>query len=271
MKTIRFIAYILLVCFFAMCFSSCGSDDTLVLNSKYFDELEAKEVDIQWLKNKYISNETYCYNGPIFAINEIDGQLYLEEQKEEYVHYCGLGDFSFAGFDNGEFGGGVMNIQYNSHGEIESGKVLAQDNCLGFLKPKEWCETEDGKGYWTESFRECYVFTGLSHMATDEGKIYKITLSGSEYTFEEFADLGSAPNAFAEDDGNLIVATEKSLVSVDINGKITELFHSEYWEYLHINSITVLDGCYYFGTASGILKFVGETKQTVWYPYYNFD
>ncbi len=271
MNTRHFAAIILVFCFFAVCFSSCGNNEALVLNSKYFQELEAKEIDLQWLKNRHISGETDCYNGPDFVINEIDGELCLEERDEEFVHYCALGDLTFVGFDKGEFGGGVMNVEYNAYGEIVSSNILSQDNCLGFLMPMEWYEPEGVEGYWSQSLKECYVFTGIAHMTTDEGKIYKIARSGEDYTFEEFADLGSAPNAFAEDEGKLIVATNKSLVSVDADGNITELFRSDYWKELYINSMVVLDGCYYFGTSSGILKFVRETKQALWYPYYNKD
>jgi len=272
MKTRRFAAIILVFCFFGVCFSSCvRGEDVLVLNSKYFQELEAKEIDLQWLKNRHISGETNCYNGPDFVIDEIHGELYLEEREEEFVHYCALADLTFVGFDKGEFGGGAMNVEYNADGEIVSSKVLSQENCLGFLKLREWREPEGVEGYWDESSKECYVFTGIAHMTTDEGRIYKISRSGEDYTFEEFADHGSAPNAFAEDDGELIVATNKSLVSVDADGNITQLFQSDYWKHLYINSMVVLDGCYYFGTSSGILKFVRETKQALWYPYYNKD
>lgn len=271
MKKVRLIACFLLIC---VCFGalySCKSKDTLTLNSKYFNELEAKEVDPVWLRNWMYSSQTNCYNGPLFTLNEIQGELYLEKREEKSTHRVCLSGYYFVGIDNGEFGGGVAFLDYYS-GEELSVKVLSEENCCGFLQPKAFVEYADGDGgYWSKDPESCYVFTGLAHMLIDRGKIYKLSLTEDGYSFDEFADLGSQPNAFVMDGDNIIVATTKALLSVDPEGNITELYAPDYWTYFWINSMVKKDGCYYMGSSSGILKFIPETKEAVWYPYYNTE
>lgn len=260
MKT-RFVVYVLVICAFAALLSSCGNDDgnndTLVLNSKYFNKLkaEAKEPDVQWLQNHYLTGEDDCYNGPALEINDVQGELCLQEYKQESVHHINLAHYNFIGTDAGEFGGGIICAKYDGQSNDESPELVLSENCLGFLG-------------LDADVPACYAFTGIAHMGIDRGGIYKIELLDDGYAINKLVDLGSEPLAFAMDGQNIIVATKKSLVSVDETGKITELFVSDYWEALHVNSMLNYDEYYYFGTSSGILKFVKESKTVVWYPYH---
>lgn len=73
------------------------------------------------------------------------------------------------------------------------------------------------------------------------------------------------------DNGNIIVATNKALLSVDPTGNITTLFSADYWWDLGITSMVKLGESYYIGTFSGILEYRIADKNIVWYPYYNED
>lgn len=261
----RFALYVVVICLLAVSFSSCGNDD-LELNSEYFTELEAEKVDVQWLKNRFLSGETYCYNGPAFELDLVQGELCLKKFEADGSHLCNLSYYYFIGVDNGEFGGGIMCAKYGELGENASLEYVSRENCRGFLRPYVVSD-----GLEVESLTECYAFAGVTHMGIDEGMIYKSTVSETGYTFDEFAKLDSCPDAFVMDGDDMIVATRKSLVSVDEDGNVTELFDAEYWEDLHINSIVIADGCYYLGASSGILKYVIETNDAVWYPYYNVE
>ncbi|MBE6684007.1 MAG: hypothetical protein E7595_07705 [Ruminococcaceae bacterium] len=270
MKKYLFTSF-LAFCLCLMFLCSCQTNDVLLLNSGLFSELESAEIDAERLKNRWISGETNCYNGPAFELNERDGEIYLEEYSESYSYVCNLNMRYLVGIDCGEFDGWVSVIEYDSNRNEEAkNERLLNENCRGFLKEKVQAEYK-GKSYWTDNNDKAYIFTGLAHLTIDKGKIYKFENKKDGYSCELFADLGSSPDAFLLDNGNIIVATNKALLSVDPAGNITTLFSADYWRDLGITSMVKLGESYYIGTFSGILEYRIADKSIVWYPYYNED
>ncbi len=283
MKKMRIISLILVVCSLALTLSACNSD-TITVNSKIFEELEAKEVDIQWLKNHFIAGDVEnAYNGPTFSLNERDGVIYLEEWEEEFSHVCNMNYGYLVGIDRGEFGSWVSwctdALNEDKTVIVSNVERLFDENCVGFLNPKIKEEDEEGI-YWLDNINVAYIFTYCVNPDDSEilykGKIYKLEVTeDGGYKCELFAEFDTAPMAMLIDatveEENIIVATEQALLSVDQSGKVTELFTSDYWEYLYPTSIVKVDNAYYVGTSSGILKYNIDTDDAVWYPYYDIE
>lgn len=274
MKKMRVVSLVLAVCSLALALSSCGSD-TLTVNSKNFETLEAKEVDIQWLENRFISGETDCYNGPIFLLNERDGVIYLEERdKESFSHSARTNHHYLIGADHGEWGGWVSlyitELNEDKTKDVAREIRLIDDTCLGFLHDKIWHECEECSR-WYDDLDVVYIFTGS--LMLDEGMIYKFSNKGYEdYECKPFVELDSNPNAFMMDERNIVVATNtEGLLTIDPDGNVTELFNADYWSELYPTSIVKVDNAYYIGTYSGILKYNIDTDDAVWYPYYNIE
>ncbi len=283
MKKMRIISLILVVCSLALTLSACNSD-TITVNSKIFEELEAKEVDIQWLKNHFIAGDVEnAYNGPTFSLNERDGVIYLEEWEEEFSHVCNMNYGYLVGIDRGEFGSWVSwctdALNEDKTGIVTTTERLFDENCVGFLNPKIKEEDEEGI-YWLDNINVAYIFTYCVNPEDSEilykGKIYKLEITEDcGYKCELFAEFDTEPMAMMIDatveEENIIVATEKALLSVDQSGKVTELYTADYWGYLRPNSIIKLENSYYIGASSGILKYNIDTDDAVWYPYYDIE
>lgn len=277
MKKMRVVSLVLAVCSLALALSSCGSD-TLTVNSKNFETLEAAEISLRCFEGPNIWDTVEVYDGTRFAIKERDGVIYLEEWEEKFSHWAHSYYRYLVGVDMGEFDGWVL-MCYDTLNEDKT-DILTQDkriiteNCLGFLNDMYQYEYE-GELYWTADYNVVYIFTGLAHLGSDCGAIYKFSATGKEfddYECELFADLGSCPNAFMMDGRNIVVATHtKGLLTIDPDGNVTELFTADYWSHLIPNSIVKLDNSYYVGTAYGILKYNIDTDDVVWYPYYNIE
>lgn len=111
------------------------------------------------------------------------------------------------GFDGGEFGGGLW--WFNNDGD-ENRKLLS-DNVHTIL------QTSHG----------VFVLVGLLHLSLDEGKIYQFTETAEEVRVTLFATLDGSPEASTVDpDGQIIVATEKTVESIDHSGKVSKLYAS---------------------------------------------
>lgn len=283
MKKMRVVSLVLAVCSLALALSSCGGD-TLTVNSKNFESLEAKEVDVQWLKNCLVAGDVEnAYNGPVFLLNERDGVIYLKEWEEEFSHVCNMNYGYLVGIDRGEFGSWVSwctdALNEDKTSIVSTVERLFDENCVGFLNPKIKEEDEEGI-YWLDNNNVAYIFTYCVNPDVSEilykGKIYKLEITeDGGYKYELFAEFDTAPEAMMIDatvEGeNIIVVTEKALLSVDQNGKVTELYTADYWEYLRPNSIVKLENSYYIGASSGILKYNIDTDDAVWYPYYDIE
>ncbi|MBQ8896228.1 MAG: hypothetical protein IKM32_05485 [Clostridia bacterium] len=285
MKYNRFIAFLLFACICITVLCSCGKKDTLSLNSTLFTELEAQEVDIEWLDN-YWHNDGTGYSGTQFKIVERDGNIFLEETEYHKAYYyvktfsCVVGykylvavdyykgDYWIAAYDNG-----------TSYIEGATSERLLEMRCTGILPGQKYTSYDDVNYKWYRDYDVAYLFVReheYKDLPTledyDKGYIYRYRMiNEDEYKLEKFAELDYVGTAFMMDEDDIIVATEGGLYSVDPTGEVTQLFTSEYWCHLGFSSIVKIDNAYYLGTHAGILKYDLDTKQDVWYPYYNIE
>lgn len=276
MKKTRIVSCILMLCLITLTLLSCNNKDTLEVNSKNFESLEAAGISLRCFEGPNIWDTVEVYDGTIFAIKERDGVIYLEEWEEEFSHTGNMNYHYLVGVDMGEFDGWVSVVDYGSnYFEDAEEKRIINENCVGILNAKIRDEI-DGEVRWWNDLDKCYIFTSFTKIDPDEdfyvGKIYKLwNTEDGDYEFETFVELDANPCAMMNDEDNLIVATRKSLLFIDPNGNVNELFTADYWVHLMPNSIVKLDNSYYVGTAYGILKYNIDTDDVVWYPYYDIE
>jgi hypothetical protein len=111
------------------------------------------------------------------------------------------------GFDAGEFGGGLW--WFNSDGTVV--RKLSPLNVHSIL------ETPSGT----------FVLSGLAHLSLDNGEINQFTETEDDVTLKYVADLGGSPEASIVDpDGQIVVATMRSVLRVDYAGKVHKLYNS---------------------------------------------
>ena len=114
-----------------------------------------------------------------------------------------------AGFDAGEFGGGLWWFSRDGSQNIE----LLSENVHAIYQIKT----------------SILILTGLSHMGLNFGRIYKFNDDTVDKpTVTSVAILGGAPEASAVDSGgnNMVIATPDRVLRVDINGKVNEMYKS---------------------------------------------
>ncbi len=112
-----------------------------------------------------------------------------------------------AGFDAGEFGGGLWWFSHDGSQTIE----LLSENVHAIHQIKS----------------TILILTGLNHMGLNYGHVYKFNDTPDKAIVTSVADLGGSPEASTVDSGgNIIVATPDSVLRVDKEGKINEMYQS---------------------------------------------
>jgi hypothetical protein len=112
------------------------------------------------------------------------------------------------GADAGEFGGGLW---WFSRDGGETRKLLAEN-------VKAIYNTPSG----------ILVLTGLAHLSLDDGGIYTFSETQDEVKIKWLVRIGRSPEASSLDrDGNVLIATTRSVLRVTSNGKITTLYEPE--------------------------------------------
>jgi hypothetical protein len=111
------------------------------------------------------------------------------------------------GFDAGEFGGGLW--WFNNDGSVVR-KLLPQ-NVHSIL------ETPGGT----------FVLAGLAHLSLDDGEIDQFIETEDQVTLKYVANLGGSPETSTVDpDGQIVVATMRSVLRIDYAGKVHKLYSS---------------------------------------------
>jgi hypothetical protein len=111
------------------------------------------------------------------------------------------------GFDAGEFGGGLW--WFNNDGTVM--RKLLPLNVHSIL------ETPGGT----------FVLAGLAHLSLDNGEIDQFIETEDQVTLKYVANLGGSPEASTADpDGQIVVATMRSVLRVDYAGKVHKLYNS---------------------------------------------
>jgi hypothetical protein len=135
-------------------------------------------------------------------------------------HVKRVSDGWLVGFNNGEFGGGLLwfSVDGLKH------KELARDNVVGFA----------------DSSLGVLVLVGLAHLGMDHGKVLQVGEGNEgERQVKVIADLNECPYTFATETPNsVLVVTTKRLVRVLTTGKIEELLSTNY-THLYPNSMTL--------------------------------
>ncbi len=129
-----------------------------------------------------------------------------------------VGNGMLVGWNQGEFGGGVVFIPASGIAD-----TLVRDNLRAFVP----------------SAPGVRAIVGLAHLSLDEGAIYALVPRGPDsWQASRVADLGSAPLAVLPLPGDsLLVLTSRRLVIVTPDNRVQLLVSSENWWPLYANSV----------------------------------
>jgi hypothetical protein len=168
-----------------------------------------------------------------------------DKNAKGYVHVEAFENGWLLGSDAGEWGGNLIWLNNDGSRKTE----LLNDNVRGLVKV--------GK--------EVFVLSGLAHLGTDEGKIYKLT-AGEKGTLETqlLSDLKTQPQTFAVETGeSFVVALNNKILRVTASGEIRILKETDF-DSLYPNSMTVTpSGVIYVGMRLFAVRFVpNETGYT---------
>ncbi len=139
----------------------------------------------------------------------------------------------------GEFGGGVCWFSGDGSKTVK----LLSDDVQGFYK------TSSG----------ILILVGLTHLLSDYGQVYKYVDIAGKPTTVLLAELDGSPNAsIVEADGRVLIATKKSVLRLDANGKIDNLYRPS--ERLTPHSVAIDgDGSIYVGMRFFVLRLTPQT------------
>lgn len=173
----------------------------------------------------------------IFYVSQINGKLRLDKseilQNTTLTFRAGV----LTGMDCGEFAGWVKYTKYTTN--IEETITIINDNFRGFIK------IDDNLGY---------VLTGLNHLSTKRGALYKLSVNdNSELNCELVIDLESCPYSFYIDENKLYILQYNRILEIDSYSKSNVVVSfQENMSQLGFGGITKLNDTIYVGIGGGV-------------------
>jgi hypothetical protein len=222
-------------------------------------------------KPKPLSSEIYCANeatgGNEWKVGAESGKLtisnYSYNEKEQlgklpehlkeqilksrntgigapgYLHIEEFSNGWLVGSDAGEWGG---KLYWLSKDGLQKIKLLT-DNIRGIITLGE----------------SAFILSGMAHLSTDDGKIYKVLLGeNSELQSEVIADLKTQPQSFLVENESILVLLKDKLLRLDHKGQTTVLAETDY-SLLYPNSMAATSsGVVYVGMRLFLVRFVPD-------------
>lgn len=212
----------------SVCF---GADVKQVLTRAGLVEREIPAGDAWRLANR---------NPVDYVVTDHAGQLAVTEQRNfrrppsANVPFHGK---SLLGTNNGEWGGTLSVVDTDG-----TATVLVPDNVVQLLPEQD----------------ALFAFTGLAHLGSDRGAVYRIADQDGQVTAQKLTLLPGAPavvTAERNDRGYLafLVVTTDGLVSFNPTySEMKVLAIDQFWHGLYPNSTVLLDGQLVIGMRSGV-------------------
>ncbi|WP_090178782.1 MULTISPECIES: hypothetical protein [unclassified Duganella] len=175
-----------------------------------------------------------------YVVAKNAGQLTIKEEKnlhrpqETKITFNGK---SLIGTNKGEWGGNLSVVDSDG-----TAHLLIRDNIVQLIQEKD----------------ELFVFTGLAHLASARGAIYKVTGNKEDVNAEKVTLLPGAPEAVAIERNDreyfaFLIVTDNGLIS--FSPKFLEmkvLAIDQFWHGLYPNSAYLLDNQLVIGMRSGV-------------------
>ncbi len=253
---------VLAVLLLGMLLSACGQTERIAVTSVDYPELKAMragELNLERWERVTYDMPHDPYRDYACTVSVRDGKLFIENRRD-YVMTCSVdfGSGSIVGLNRGEFDGWVRYFRDGTNwGEgKDDSKLLIPENCRGLID----VEYEYG-----------WILTGLAHMGTDEGAVYRYWCSDDhkEQFVEKIADLDACPLAhfYDEEGGTLYIVTGGKIYSVNEQNELTCLTPDTVLvEKLYTTSIVYHDGVIFCGGAMGLYRLDPTTGEETFFP-----
>lgn len=215
--------------------------DLVVMEAKPFDAKASEEAQ----RKGYPALEVYVDNG----------NLCIKQCENSNVCLLPANDGHLYGVDCGEFGGYVAYCRSDTYNTF-SPVLLCNENCQALIQV---------------NFQEYYAITGLAHMFSNFGSVYRLTYSSenAQWSAEKLVDLGGRAWAHVYDEGNGLLylsVANRGLLCMDAQGELTTVATHEDWYDVGANSLVLLEGKLFFGGANGIGRYSFDTKELTFFP-----
>lgn len=176
-------------------------------------------------------------NFSIFLKTDIANRVLIESKKEckEKNLVATYKGSTFIGTNNGEFGGSLSVTPSSG-----ATRVLIKDNVTNIVSVKN----------------DLYIFTGLSHMFTDRGALYKIVQKEGLPFAERITLLPGAPEVVVAPtniNNSFYIITSDGLVTFDAEDEtLTSLLINQFWGGLYPTSAIFKENQLAIGMRSGV-------------------
>lgn len=196
----------------------------LTISNYSYNEKEQLGKLPEKLKEQVLKNRNTSIGAP--------GYLHIEEYSNGWL----------VGSDAGEWGG---NLYWQSNDGSQTIDLLT-DNIRGIITLRE----------------SAFILSGMAHLSTDEGKIYKV-FRGENGNLQSrlIIDLKTQPQSFlVESDESILVLLNNKLLRLDHKGQTTVLAEADY-RLLYPNSMSgTSSGVIYIGMRLFLVRFVPDGK-----------
>ena len=241
---------IVLIALFTSCAPNPSLDgDTIPVCSATFPDLvamKAKPFDAK-------ASEAAQRNGyPALEVYLDNGNLCIKQYKNNDVCLEPVIGGHLYGVDCGEFGGYVAFCPGENFMPVQ----LCNENCQALIQV---------------NFYEYYAITGLAHMFSNFGSVYRLTYSSenAQWSAEKLVDLGGRAWAHVYDEENGLLylsVANRGLLCMDAQGELTTVATHEDWYDVGANSLVLLEDNLFFGGANGIGRYSFDTQELTFFP-----
>ncbi len=262
MKQFKYVLLTLLTLALLFGATACGQSRRLTVTSDDFPDLKVmregefdEEQVEKWLYEIEPRPDWYLdYDCHVSVTND---RLFISKSGSDSNAYSAvLNGGTLVGVDIGEFDGWIRFYSFmmgRPEPYMPTDVLLSRENCQGLIE----IDYEHG-----------WALTGLSHMLTDEGAVYRYWYDSDlkQACLEKIADLDSKPRAYYYDreETTLYIATRKSICVVREDNTVDSI--ASFSERMYPNSMVYLDGLLYCGTGYGVLSVDPATGETIFFP-----
>jgi hypothetical protein len=182
-------------------------------------------------KYEYLANEQLA-KLPSELADYIKNDRKLRPAIKGYLHVEAFENGWLIGSDAGEWSGKLLWFNQDGTKRIE----ILNDNIRGIAKVGN----------------EILILSGMAHLGTDKGKIYKLT---KDFKANLLTDLQTQPQSFViENNDSMIVTLKDKIIRVNGLGEVTKMIEVDF-QYLYPNSSVInADGEIYIGMRMFVVK-----------------
>lgn len=228
-----FIIFPFVVSFFCMC-----NTPSITVPAGFVKVEIPNKGDDRWMILNHCSHE--------YGVKIIDKKLYIQETQEVDTCTFKIAGGTLVAIDHGEFGG-ELTFHPSDHPDSS---ILIKAGNVKYIFPFN---------------QMIYFLEGIAHGDRSAGALYQLNRTNNKFTYSQILDLNDAPQAYAIDGDNILLATYENLYIIK-NSQEELVFSKTFWASLYPNSIAVEnDSSLFIGMRGGVARLNLKRKVVEFY------